>query len=72
MPPLDRLKFVFFVSYFVVGGRFWTCLTKLAYRFLNIAGDQRMCVVSIRKCGPQPGRFVEMRHEKFLLLPPPH
>ena len=33
-PPLF---FVFFCA------RFWSCCAKLAYRFMNIARDQRMC-----------------------------
>ena len=40
MPPLEHFKYIyFFDEYFC-----WcTCLAKLAYRFMNIAGDERMC-----------------------------
>ena len=45
------------------------CLAKLADRFMNIAGDERigkyLCPAS------ESGRFLEMGYEKNLLLPPP-
>ena len=40
VPPLDHLKFSVFSELFFC----WcTCPAKLAYRFMNIAGDERMC-----------------------------
>ena len=66
-PPLDYLKYNFVFELFFC----WcTCLAKLAYRMMNIAGDERTCGKYL-SCASESGRFLEMRYEKFLLLPPP-
>ena len=55
VPPLEHLKyFGFFYEFFC-----WcTRLAKLAYRFMNIAGDERMCGKYV-SCASESGRFVE-------------
>ena len=67
VPPLEHFKWsVLFELFFC-----WcTCLAKLAYRFTNIAGDERMCGKYLSRAS-EWGRFLEMRYGKFLLLPPP-
>ena len=55
VPPLDHLKSIVFFSYFVVGER----LAKLSYRFMNIAGDERMCGKYLSRAS-ESGRFMEM------------
>ena len=46
VPPLDHLKYIYLFELFCC----WcTCLAKLAYRLMNIAGDERMC-----------GKYLEM------------
>ena len=66
-PPLDHLKLsVFFELFFC-----WcTGLAQLAYRFMNIAGDERMRGKYLSRAS-EWGRFLEMRYEKCLLLLPP-
>ena len=55
MPPLEHFKYnLFFDEYFC-----WcTCLAKFAYRFMNIAGDERMCGKYISRAS-ESGRFLE-------------
>ena len=55
MPPLEHLKYIdLFDEYFC-----WcTCLAKLAYRFMNIAGDERMCGKYLSRAS-ESGRFLE-------------
>ena len=56
----------FFDEYFC-----WcTCFAKLAYRFMNIAGDERMCGKYLSRAS-ESGGFLETWYEKILLLPPP-
>ena len=59
-----KLKLFVVVIFF-----FWcTCLAKLADRFMNIAGDERMCGKYLCPAS-ESGRFLEMGYEKNLLLP---
>ena len=55
MPPLEHLKYIYFVDEYFC----WcTCLAKLAYRFMNIAGDERMCGKYLSRAS-ESGRFLE-------------
>ena len=55
MPPLDHLKFSVFCELFFC----WcTCFVKLAYGFLNIAGDEGMCGKYLSRAS-ESGRFLE-------------
>ena len=56
MPPLEHLKLSVLCELFVC----WcTCLAKLGYRFMNIAGDERMCGKYLSRAS-ESGRFLEM------------
>ena len=56
VPPLDYLKLSVFFELFIC----WcTCLAKLAYRFMNIAGDERMCGKYLSRAS-ESGRLLEM------------
>ena len=75
-PPRPFEIWHFLLSYFFVGVRFRTCVAKLAYRFLNIAGDQRMCGKYSKMCAttsPATGRFVELGESRKMsaTTPPP-
>ena len=53
-PPRAFEIYLFFDEYFC-----WcTCLAKLAYRFMNIAGDERMCGKYLSRAS-ESGRFLE-------------
>ena len=54
MPPLEYFNFFFFWMNIFVGA----CLAKLAYRFMNIAGDERMCGKYLSRAS-ESGRFLE-------------
>ena len=55
VPPLEHLKeFVCFDEYL----SWCTCLAKLAYRLMNIAGDERMCGKYLCRAS-ESGRFLE-------------
>ena len=73
MPPLDHFKLSVFLKLFFC----WcTCLAKLGYRFMNNAGDERMC--GFWRCDTknscyyptESGRLPEIT-EHFCYYPPP-
>ena len=57
------------MRYSFVGVRFWTCFAKLAYRFMNIAGDERMCGKYLSRDGIGAVSGDESR--KMYATPPP-